>query len=67
MRELSQRSANLRLHLGRRKNEGIAEPSLKRNLSASGHHTNLPFNLAFCPGENVSVCFCYHRTTTRKR
>src|SRR5271156_4578577 len=26
MRELSQRSANLRLHLGPRKNEGIAEP-----------------------------------------
>src|SRR5271168_2322404 len=32
MRELSQRSANLRLHLGPRKNEGIAEDwTLKRS------------------------------------
>jgi hypothetical protein len=33
MRELSQRSANLRLHLGPRKNEGIAESSASFSCS----------------------------------
>ena len=35
MRELSQRSANLQLHLGPQKNEGIAERSARRRINSS--------------------------------